>query len=91
MDFREYVTEGYIEKGLTYDEIVSRFDTIEDVIIEPDGKTIRTRGKKDGKFADVYTTCKTSKIAKDIFAKIDSVTNEATKSDKETYDAIEAI
>jgi len=64
------VNEGKIEKGLAYKVIVDRFDVIEDAIIEPDGLTVRVRGEKDSKFADVYSTYKNAEVAKEVLKKV---------------------
>lgn len=49
-----------------YLDIVDLFDVIEDVIIQPDGKSIRVRGKKDGQFADYYQSYNYVKVTKEV-------------------------
>lgn len=49
-----------------YLEIVDLFDVIDDVIVQPDGKTIRVRGKKNGEFADYYQSYNYMKVAKEV-------------------------
>ena len=49
-----------------YLDIVDLFDVIEDVIIQPDGKSIRVRGKKDGQFTDYYQSYNYVKVTKEV-------------------------
>ena len=69
--FKELV-EGKVEKGLDYREIVKRFDKIDDVVVEPDGVTVRVRGEKSGKFADYYGTYTHNKVAKEVAKKLEN-------------------
>lgn len=69
MKFRELL-EGRIEKGLNYKVIVERFDVIEEAIIEPDGLTVRVKGTKNGKYADVYSQYKNARVAQEVLKKV---------------------
>lgn len=51
-------------------DIVNSFDKIEDVIIQPNGKSIRVRGTKRGKFADVYADYTYPQVAQEVFKKV---------------------
>ena len=53
-----------------YLDIVNEFDLVEDVIVQPDGLSIRVRGKKDGDFHDFYKTYQNKKTARCVFEKI---------------------
>lgn len=68
--FKEFLSEGKIEKGLSWKEIVEKFDVIEDAIIQPDGKSIRVRGTKNNKFADAYVEYKNSKVAEEVHKRV---------------------
>ena len=59
-----------IQQSTNWKDIISKFDEIEDCIIEPDGLTIRTRGTKSGKFADDYSHYKNKKVATEIHKKV---------------------
>jgi len=73
-DYTHNLTESK-DKKLSYQDIVKKFDEIEDVIIQPDGKSIRVRGTKNNKFADFYETYSNKKIATEIFKKINNFVN----------------
>lgn len=64
------LSEGKIEKSLNWKEIIDRFDIIEDVITQPNNISLRIRGKKDGKFADVYVDYKSKEAAAEVFKKV---------------------
>lgn len=63
----------FLEAVSNWKDIVNKFDSIESCIIEPDGLTIRTIGKKKGKFMDSYNTYSDKKIAKTVLSKIKSI------------------
>lgn len=69
MSFKQYLNERN-DNIKNWKDIVIKFDVIEDVIIQPNGKSIRVRGTKDGKFADVYTDYNNKEVAKAAFEKI---------------------
>jgi len=72
--FIKYINEAKITERndniKNWKDIVNKFDVIEDAILQPNGKSIRVRGKKDGKFADVYTDYKNSEVAKEVLKKV---------------------
>jgi hypothetical protein len=72
--FIKYINEAKITERndniKNWKDIVNKFDIIEDAILQPNGKSIRVRGKKDGKFADVYTDYKNSEVAKEVLKKV---------------------
>ena len=49
-----------------YLDIVDLFDVIEDVIIQPDGKSIRVRGKANGEFMDFYQSYNYIKVTNEV-------------------------
>ena len=71
MSFRDYLNERN-DNIKNWKDIVNKFDEIEDAIIQPNRKSIRVRGTKDGKFADVYTDYSDEKIAKEVLKKVQS-------------------
>lgn len=50
--------------------IVNEFDKIDDVIIQPNGKSVRVRGSKDGKFTDCYVDYAHKEVAQEVAEKI---------------------
>lgn len=70
MSFKEFLNET---TGKTnWKDIVNKFDEIEDAILQPNGKSIRVRGTKDGKFADAYEDYSDTKIAKEVLKRVQS-------------------
>lgn len=67
--FKEFINERN-DNIKNWKDIVNKFDTIDDVTIQPNGKSLRVRGKKDGKFADVYTDYNNKEAAKGVHDKV---------------------
>lgn len=54
MSFKQFLNE--MKTNVPAKDIKKEFDSIDDCIIQPNGKSLRVRGKKDGKFHDMYVT-----------------------------------
>jgi hypothetical protein len=65
------LNEGKSVDGVPAESVKSFFDEIEDVIIQPNGTSVRVRGSKGGKFADYYGDYKSEKEAKGILKEIE--------------------
>ena len=93
--FIKYINEAKITERndniKNWKDIVNKFDVIEDAILQPNGKSIRVRGKKDGKFADVYTDYKNSEVAKEVLKKVQAFVgikeSELDEANKKILDA----
>lgn len=53
-----------------FKEIVEHFDTIDDVIIQPNGTSIRVRGTKHNDFADAYIDYTHKEVAQEVAKKV---------------------
>lgn len=69
MNFKEYLKEAKLD-GVPWQEVVKGFDKIESAIIEPDGRTVRVKGEKNGKFEDSYVLYRNDKLAKNALKEI---------------------
>ena len=71
-EFREFLNETTLEPKKNWKDIVQSFDKIEDIIIQPNGKSLRVRGKVKGKFADMYVDYNNKEVAQEVYNKIKS-------------------
>ena len=54
-------------------EIIELFDTIDNIIIQPNLKEIRVQGTKNSKFKDNYSSYINKEVAKAVYEKIKAV------------------
>ena len=69
-EFREYLKETTLEPKKNWKDIVQSFDDIDDIIIQPNGKSIRVRGTVKGKYADMYVDYNNKEAAEGVFKNI---------------------
>lgn len=68
MSFKDFLNEQ--KTNLPSKDIMKMFDKIDDVIIQPNGKSVRVRGEKDGEFADVYVNYSSKEGAEAVYKEL---------------------
>lgn len=75
MTFRDLLTESAkpwdrLEPKKNWKDIVTSFDEVTEIIIQPNGKSLRIRGTKDNNGADMYVDFNNKEVAKEVYEKV---------------------